>query len=65
MRINIEKLESIRKAYGEGIREFVKRIGVSHQWYYNIINGQETQLYLETINKISKNLKIKWQDLIK
>lgn len=57
MKLNIEYLEVLRKAYNENIREFAKRIGVSHQTYYNFQkgNGQPT---LETIGHIAKNLKL-------
>ena len=58
MRINIEYLEVIRKAFNEDIRQFSKRIGISHQTYYNWQkgNGQPT---LETVSEIAKNLKLK------
>ena len=58
MKIDIEKLEEIRKAYKEDIRVFSKRIGISHQTYYNLQkgNGQPT---LDTVSTIAKNLKFK------
>lgn len=58
MKVNIEYLEKIREAYKENIRDFAKRIGVSHQTYYNMQkgNGQPT---LDTIDIIAKNLKLK------
>lgn len=57
MQLNIEFLENSRKIHGENIRVFAKRLGVSHQTYYNYFIHPD-RITLKQINKIAKNLKL-------
>ena len=66
MKLNSQKLESFRAAHNEDVRQFSKRIEVSHTWYYdNVINknGNYTPS-LNTITRIASNLNIDPKELI-
>ena len=65
MKLNIKKLEQFRSVYSESPREFAKRLGVSHAWYYQLIKKDGgTNPSLGVINKIAKGLDIEPRDLI-
>ena len=63
MNLNIEKLESLRNAYGENVRDFADRIKITHAAYYFFKNKERTPT-LETIAKIGEALGINPKDLI-
>jgi len=65
MEINIEKLEAHRIVLNENARQFAKRLGLSHAWYYKIKNGERINARLDTIEKIAEALKLPAKDLIK
>ena len=66
MKLNTQKLEAFRTIHNENPRQFAKRIGVSHAWYYQVIkkNGG-TNPSLGIVNKIAKALDVEPRDLIK
>lgn len=66
MELNTKKLEQFRSIYSENPREFAKRLGVSHAWYYQLIkkNGG-TNPSLGIVNKIARALDIEPRDLIR
>ena len=66
MRIDKDRLEGFRKLYAESPRRFSIRIGVSYQWYYDLIDGENNaNPRLETIQTIADALGIPAKDLIK
>ena len=66
MRIDRDRLESFRRLYAESPRRFAKRLGVSYQWYYDLIEDTNTaNPRLETIQTIADALGIPAKDLIK
>jgi transcriptional regulator with XRE-family HTH domain len=64
MHVNVEKLEKIRAAFGENVRDFAVRIGVSHQWYYNLINSKGNSPNLKTVAEVGDKLNLSVKDLI-
>jgi DNA-binding XRE family transcriptional regulator len=66
MELNVNKLEAHRIVFKENPREFAKRLGVSHQWYYIVIGdtGLKINPRLQTINKIAKALGLDAKELI-
>ena len=67
MEFNVKKLEAHRIVLNENARDFAKRIGVSHQWYYAVIADNNLHLNprINTINKIARALGLDPKDLIK
>lgn len=65
MELNVERIEAHRIVLNEKPRQFAARIGMSHQWYYDLINGGKANVRLDTINKIAASLEVKPKDLIK
>ena len=63
IRFNIKKLEEIRISKGLTVYQMSRRIGISHQKYYDFLHEYGSPKF-ETINRIAKNLGIKSQDLI-
>lgn len=64
MELDIKRLEALRKAYGENVRDFAKRINISHAAYYYFLQKKRTPT-LETIGKLAKALGLDSKDLIK
>ena len=66
MKIDVERLELLRTGFRENPREFAKRIGLSHAWYYQLIrkNGGQNPS-LKTLHKIARALNIEPRDLLK
>ena len=58
MELNIKFLETLREAHGENVRQFAKRIGVSHQTYYNYTRGK-SEPTISIIGKIGEKLRLK------
>ena len=67
MQVDITKIEAHRIVLGLNIRDFAKKIGMSHQWYYSLVdkNNNHSNLRIETVNKIASALGLKGKDLIK
>ena len=63
MNLNIEKLEQLRTAYGDNVRDFAKRINITHAAYYFFLQGKRTPT-LETITRIATAIDIEPKDLI-
>lgn len=63
MNLNVEKLEQLRNVYGENVRDFAKRINITHAAYYFFLQGKRTPT-LETITKIAVAIDIDPKDLI-
>lgn len=59
MDINIKKLEAHREVFDENVRDFAKRIGVSHTWYYSLLDGNNQNPRIETIARIARKLDLK------
>ena len=65
MKLDIKKLEVFRELYMENARDFAQRIGVSHAWYYHLIQkNNKANPSLDTIGKIGKALGIDPKKLI-
>ena len=66
MEFNVEKLEAHRIVLNENPRDFAKKIGVSHQWYYAVISGKKLlNPRIKTIDKIADALGLDPKDLLK
>ena len=66
MELNVKKLEAHRNVSNETPRDFAKRIGVSHTWYYWVMSGKFLgTVRLKTLDKIAEALGIPAKDLIK
>lgn len=64
MKLNVQRIEAHRIVLNEKPRKFAQRIGMSHQWYYDLINDGKTNVRLDTINKIAELLGINPKELI-
>lgn len=61
MKLNVDKLEEIRRSMGLGVHDFARAIGVSHQKYYDILRSKDdlnAKMYMGTPTKIAKRLHI-------
>ena len=65
MELNVDKLEAHRNVLNENPRQFAIRLGVSHAWYYKVLNGEMKNPQIETLNKVSDALGIPAKDLIR
>lgn len=65
MRINMKKIEGLRKDADWSISKFIKNkgLGISRQTYYNLLNDKH-QPQMATIERIAKALGEKAEDLI-
>ena len=63
MHFNVRKLEKIRSEKKIGVHQMARRIGISHQKYYDLLNKYGSPK-LDTIDRIAKNLNIDPRDLV-
>ena len=63
MKLNTDKLEKIRLALELDYGEFAKKIGLSRQRYYVILNGYGNPT-MKTINQISRKLSLTEEEII-
>ena len=65
MQLDIVKLEAHRIVMDINKRQFAKKLGVSHQWYYTAVEEDKApNPRLATINKIAKALDLNPLSLI-
>jgi DNA-binding XRE family transcriptional regulator len=64
IKLNFEVLEAHRTVSRLDKKAFAKKIGVSHQCYYNWRNHGAPNIKLSTINKVAKKLKVNAKTLV-
>ena len=65
LEFNSKLIEAHRTVLKENPRKFSIRLGVSHQWYYDVVAGKKINPRIETINKVADALGLDPKDLIK
>lgn len=65
MKINMNKIEDLRKELDWSISRFIKNkdLGITRQTYYNLLSGKH-QPQMATVSKIAEALGLSPEDLI-